>query len=163
MLRFKLIQKSLDKTRIFSNLKRGWAMENGLIEWGNQIKKLVDPLIHISSHFPFLFKNYFKLEMVFLCQNCSDLLWEKKCSSNREKLLKFEAEGWKFVPEIFAITRTIYLNSERSEPFLVLIRILFELVPVGFSLKFKLEKKILGFRNIQEKLENYISWNTHQT
>ena len=26
-------------------------------------------------------------------RNCSDLLWEKKCSSDREKLLKFEAEG----------------------------------------------------------------------
>ena len=142
MLIFKLIQKSLDKTRIFSNLKRGWAMENGLIEWGNQIKKTGgSPHSYIQS---FSIPFWKLLEMVFLCQNCSDLLWEKKCSSNREKLLKFEAEGWKFVPEIFAITRTIYLNSERSEPFLVLIRILFELVPVGFSLKFILEKKNIG-------------------
>ena len=31
------------------------------------------------------------LEMVFCYQNCSDLLLEKKCSSDREKLLKFEA------------------------------------------------------------------------
>ena len=31
--------------------------------------------------------------MVFCYQNCSDLLWEKKCSSDQEKLLKFEAEG----------------------------------------------------------------------
>ena len=30
--------------------------------------------------------------MVFCYQNCSDLLWEKKCSSDQEKLLKFEAE-----------------------------------------------------------------------
>ena len=29
--------------------------------------------------------------MVFCFQNCSDLLNEKKCSSDREKLLKFEA------------------------------------------------------------------------
>ena len=29
-------------------------------------------------------------------QNCSDLLWEKKCSSDWEKLLKFEAEGQEF-------------------------------------------------------------------
>ena len=38
----------------------------------------------------------------------------KNCSSDREKLLKFEAEG-----KIFEITRTIYSNSERSEQFLV--------------------------------------------
>ena len=46
-------------------------------------------------------------EMVFCYQNCSDLLWEKKCSSDQEKLLKFEAEGWEFA-KIFEITRTIY-------------------------------------------------------
>ena len=34
--------------------------------------------------------------MVFCYQNCSDLLREKKCSSDREKLLKFEAEGREF-------------------------------------------------------------------
>ena len=33
--------------------------------------------------------------MVFCYQNCSDLLWEK-CSSDREKLLKFKAEGREF-------------------------------------------------------------------
>ena len=37
-----------------------------------------------------------KLEMVFCYQNCSDLLWEKKCSIDRVKLLKFEAEGREF-------------------------------------------------------------------
>ena len=34
--------------------------------------------------------------MVFCYQNCSDLLWEKKCSSDQEKLLNFEAEGREF-------------------------------------------------------------------
>ena len=34
--------------------------------------------------------------MVFCYQNCSDLLWKKNCSSDREKLLKFEAEGREF-------------------------------------------------------------------
>ena len=38
--------------------------------------------------------NYFS--MVFCYQNCSDLLWEKNCSSDREKLLNFEAEGREF-------------------------------------------------------------------
>ena len=37
----------------------------------------------------------------------------KICSSDQEKLLKFEAEGREF-----EITRTIYSNSERSEQFL---------------------------------------------
>ena len=35
-------------------------------------------------------------EMLFCYQNCSDLLWEKNCSSDWEKLLKFEAEGREF-------------------------------------------------------------------
>ena len=32
-------------------------------------------------------------KMVFCYQNCSHLLWEKKCSRDQEELLKFEAEG----------------------------------------------------------------------
>ena len=52
----------------------------------------------------------FSIEMVFRHHNCSYLLWEK--------LLKFEDEGREFA-KIFEITRTIYLNSERSEQFLV--------------------------------------------
>ena len=40
----------------------------------------------------------------------------KKFSSDREKLLKFEAEGREFAK---LITRTIYLNSEWSEQFLL--------------------------------------------
>ena len=34
--------------------------------------------------------------IVFCYQNSSDLLWEKKCSSDQEKNLKFEAEGREF-------------------------------------------------------------------
>ena len=34
--------------------------------------------------------------LVFCYQNCSNLLWEKNCSSDREKLLKFESEGREF-------------------------------------------------------------------
>ena len=36
------------------------------------------------------------LEIVFCYQICSDRLWEKKCSSDWEKLLKFEAKGQEF-------------------------------------------------------------------
>ena len=32
-------------------------------------------------------------KMVFCYLNCSDLLLEKNCSSDREKFLKLEAEG----------------------------------------------------------------------
>ena len=34
--------------------------------------------------------------MVFCYQSCSDLMWEKKCSTDREKLFKFKAEGQEF-------------------------------------------------------------------
>ena len=56
--------------------------------------------------------------MVFCYQNCSDSTVRKNCSSDREKLLKFKAEGREFAKN-FEITRTIYSNSERSEQFLV--------------------------------------------
>ena len=55
--------------------------------------------------------------MVFCHQNCSDLLWEKSVPVIEKS---FEIRGWR--PRIckhFEITRTIYLNSERSEQFLV--------------------------------------------
>ena len=49
------------------------------------------------------------------------LFWptvRKKCSSDQEKLFKFDAEG-RFFKKFFEITRTIYSNSERSEQWLV--------------------------------------------
>ena len=50
---------------------------------------------------------YFVTKIVLT--NCE----KKKCSSDREKLLKFEAEGREFAKVL------IYSNSERSEQFLV--------------------------------------------
>ena len=50
------------------------------------------------------------------------LFWpnvRKNCSSDRENLLKFEAEGREFAKKIRSLFRTIYSNSERSEHFLV--------------------------------------------
>ena len=39
----------------------------------------------------------YRLDSIVFCyQNCSDLLWEENCSSDREKLFKFEAEGREF-------------------------------------------------------------------
>ena len=38
--------------------------------------------------------------MVFCYQNCSDLLREKNCCSDREQLLKLEAEGQEFAKNL---------------------------------------------------------------
>ena len=47
----------------------------------------------------------------------------KNCFSDREKLLKFEAEGRESAKNLRSLeppkTRTIYSNSERSEQFLL--------------------------------------------
>ena len=45
--------------------------------------------------------------MVFCYQNCSDLLWEKNCSSDREKLLKFEAESREFSKSLRSLEQFI--------------------------------------------------------
>jgi len=71
-----------------------------------------------------------KLEMVFCLQNCSDLLWEKNCSSDQEKRLKFKAEGREFAkclrsPQQFIGTvkcQNIFWN-----------RLLFKLITGGLS------------------------------
>ena len=45
--------------------------------------------------------------IVFSYQDCSDLLWKKKCSSDREKLLKFEAEGREFAKKLRSLEQFI--------------------------------------------------------
>ena len=71
------------------------------------------------------------------------VLWEKNCSSDREK--KFEFRGWRpRICNIFEITRTIYSNSERSEQFLVtecFFNLFLEVSHKLEQLKFKLKKK----------------------
>ena len=48
------------------------------------------------------------IDMVFCYQNCSDLLWEKiVLFSDREKLLKFEAEGREFAKCLRSIEQFI--------------------------------------------------------
>ena len=48
-----------------------------------------------------------KKGMVFWYQNCSDLLWEKNCFSDREKLLKFEAKFAKFLRSLDKFVQTV--------------------------------------------------------
>jgi len=52
--------------------------------------------------------------MILCFQNCSDLLWEKNCSGDWEKLLKFETEGYEFSILLRPLHTTVYLNSEKS-------------------------------------------------
>ena len=44
--------------------------------------------------------------MVFCYQNFTDL-WEKKCSSDQEKLLKFETEGQEFAKCLKSLEQSI--------------------------------------------------------
>ena len=63
----------------------------------------------------------------------------KKCSSDQEKILKFEAEGWEFAKFL----RTICSNSERSDTILVTESFLtFFRYDKLEELEFKLEKII---------------------
>ena len=55
------------------------------------------------------------LKMVFCNQNCSDLhTMRKKCSNDREKLLKFETEGQEFAKFLRSLEQFI-----QTEQFLV--------------------------------------------
>ena len=50
------------------------------------------------------------------------LFWptvRKNCSSDWEKKLKLEAEGWEFAKFLRSLPRTIYSNSDRSAQFLI--------------------------------------------
>ena len=77
----------------------------------------------------------------------------KNCACDREKLLKFEAEGREFAKN-FEITKTIYSNSERSEQFLVTECFFNLFLEVSHTQQKNSNwKKLLGLRNIQEKLE----------
>ena len=51
-------------------------------------------MYYFLCHLHDIEKNHRTIEEIVFCyQNCSVLLWEKNCSTDREKLLKFEAEG----------------------------------------------------------------------
>ena len=75
------------------------------------------------------------IEMVFCYQNCSSQRWRPR------------------ICQIFEITRTIYSNSERSEQNAILTCSWRFLI----SNRYSNWKKLLGFRNMQEKLENKFS------
>ena len=73
-----------------------WSSSNFEIDCTNS-KQQKRPFTKIPNQFHqrFCFCNKAKT-MVFWYQNCSDLLWKKNWSSEREKLLKFEAEDQEF-------------------------------------------------------------------
>jgi hypothetical protein len=61
-------------------------------------------------------------------QNCFDNVWEKKYSTDREKLLKFKAEGREFSK----ILRSLQQFIQRSE-FFFKQNAFFKLIPGGLS------------------------------
>ena len=71
-----------------------------MLDWKNYQQQLRFFFLIFIRNFQATVGRNFQMEtenkMAFCYQNCSDLLWEKKCSSDREKLLKFEAEGREF-------------------------------------------------------------------
>ena len=89
-----------------------------------------------------------------------NLLWplvRQKCSSDGEKLLKFQAEGREFGKFLGSLEQFIQTVKGQNNT-------LVQLVPGRFLISKKFEtdsnnsnsnwKKILGFRNMQKKLEN---------
>ena len=52
------------------------------------------------------------MELIFCYQTCSDQLWEKKISGDREKLLKFEAEGREFAKFLRSLEQFIQTVKE---------------------------------------------------
>ena len=91
--------------------------KNWKISWHSwKIWTLREGEKEIVVHFPHVFVSCSRTGILL-----PKLFWPnvgKNCSSDREKLLKFKAEGREFV-FFFEITRTIYSNSERPEQFLV--------------------------------------------
>ena len=53
--------------------------------------------------------------MIFCYKNCSDLLWEKKCSIDQEKLLKFEAEGREFAIFLRSLEQLIQIVKGQNK------------------------------------------------
>ena len=94
----------------------------------------------------------------FVIKNWSEL------SLFEEIVLVIEKNFWNSICKNFQITRTIYSNSERSGQFLVtecfslLFYLFLEVSHIEWirTIRIQIGKKILGFRKIQEKLENGI-------
>ena len=88
--------------------------------------------------------------MVFWFKYCSDLLWEKNCSCDREELLKFNAEGQEFTKILRSLEQ---FKSMVKGQYNFWNRMLFELVPGGFldQLWYKLEN-IIGNQKPTEKV-----------
>ena len=68
---------------------------------------------------------------------------EKKCTSDREKLLKSDAEGREFAKILRSLEQSIYL-TERSYQFLKYIGTI--KIEIG---------KIIGFERLAEKVRNF--------
>ena len=59
--------------------------------------------------------NEWMRQMVFCYQNCSDLLWEENCSSDRQKLLKFEAKDQEFATFLRLLEKFIQSETVKGQ------------------------------------------------
>ena len=69
--------------------------------------------------------------LVLCYQNCSDLLWEKNCSCDQEKLLKFNVEGQEFAKILRFLQQ--FIQKVKGQNNFWFNGMLFETVPRGFS------------------------------
>ena len=103
-------------------------------------------LHYISYCFKQIFPTF--LKQWYFVTNIVLTFLRKNCSSDREKLLKFEAEGREFAKKILTVGPN---NFWYQNAFLTSWRLMNQ------NNKKSNWKKILGFRNMQEKLENIFS------
>ena len=112
-----------------------WMPINKCLNMSTSVKHFVDDYMTIHNHLFYykFFCVFIKIDLFLIyiiksiydtivcCYLTTKLFWptvRRKCSNDREKLLKFEAECREFVKCLRSL-RTIYSNSERSEQVLV--------------------------------------------
>ena len=97
-------------------------------EWVTPVKKLIEMV--------FCYQNYCEKKLFY---------WSR---------LTFEIRGWRpRIWNIFEIIRTICSDRERSEQFLATFSWRFLISYKLRPIRIQIRKKLLGFRNMQEKLE----------
>ena len=76
----------------------------------------------------------------------------KKCSSDREKLLKFEAEGQEFAKSLRSLEQFIQTVKGQNNFAFLLCSWMFLIYSINEN-NYNSNWKKMGFRNMQEKLE----------
>ena len=74
--------------------------------------------------------------MAFCYQNCSDLLW-KKCSSDREKLMKFKVEGQEFVKILRSLEQWRVRTTFGNRMFFQFVRLFVRTIRIQIGKNFR--------------------------